>query len=366
MCRTSSPKPPDFHKIMFRTRSKAWAERTVLERRRYERRAVMRQEEKWTELRDDINAVQEELAIRKARVAKEASQVKALDVSSASWSSTTLQLFSVLLKSGTYTEPYVMRQRELLTIAPKPPGVAMLRELGNQELREAQPKPKPAWLSKVTSRRFSFRSIALIIKVGGADQVVKFLYAKQAMPEVMVGVRLIPRTYADQPFADVATYIWEEAAMRAWRFVFDVDGATSFNSSDFVEVSEAEISVIDGFQWWRDGIAVADHGPIPLTTFLGFARWTGIGRAAARRVVAAVRGPMPFSMTCRGWSVTVSSRSWSARRARALSIGMWTTLRMRATSLATMMMLSRITAPRYVFCKLSSRLRMPRAMTTSK
>ena len=99
-----------------------------------------------------------------------------------------------------------MRQRELLTIAPKPPGVAMLRELGNQELREAQPKPKPAWLSKVTSRRSSFRSTALIIKVGGADQVVKFLYAKQAMPEVMVGVRLIPRTYADQPFADVATY----------------------------------------------------------------------------------------------------------------------------------------------------------------
>ena len=164
----------------------------------------MRQEEKWIELRDDINAVQEELAIRKARVTKEASQVKALDVSSASWSSTTLQLFSVLLKSGTYTEPYVMRQRELLTIAPKPPGVAMLRELGNQELMEAPPKPKPAWLSKVTSRRSSFRSTALIFKVGGVDQVVKFLYAKQAMPEVMVGVRLIPRTYADQPFADVA------------------------------------------------------------------------------------------------------------------------------------------------------------------
>ena len=50
----------------------------------------MRQEEKWIELRDDINAVQEELAIRKARVAKEASQVKALDASSASWPSTTL------------------------------------------------------------------------------------------------------------------------------------------------------------------------------------------------------------------------------------------------------------------------------------
>ena len=124
----------------------------------------MRQEEKWIELRDDINAVQEELAIRKARVAKEAFQVKALDMSSASWSSTTLQLFSVLMKSGTYTEPHVMRQRELLTIAPKPPGVAMLRELVNQELREAPPKPKPAWLWKVTSRRSSFRSTVLIIK----------------------------------------------------------------------------------------------------------------------------------------------------------------------------------------------------------
>ena len=72
-----------------------------------------------------------------------------------------------------------MRQRELLTIAPKLRGVAMLRELGNQELREAPPKPKPAWLSKVTSRRSSFRSNALIFKVGGADQMVKFLYARK-------------------------------------------------------------------------------------------------------------------------------------------------------------------------------------------
>ena len=257
----------NLHHIIIKKAWKRWSSLPITVRHSFEAQAARRRNDQWHELENDLNGVRAEIAIRKARIAEEGRLRQPLWVSACPWGPKEMEFFSTFLKTSEFKDAAVMRRRAAAEEAPHPPSTAMMQELADQNLMLPPPKARPSWLSEVTSRRCSFAHTALAYTSGGEHHVVKFLYAKQNLPEVVVCARLTPITDV-LDHCVVTGRNWEEISFETYRFSFKIHWLDFVTSWDLAAVGSHEIMVWPSLLLLTADIAVSDLGPIALNVFI--------------------------------------------------------------------------------------------------